>query len=121
MIHIQFDWYVYINGVSSNPVEGRTAAVKTLVQECCQKSVLFFFLLISFICTSIRISYIYRATAHKERISRFPSVSFIYRFDYLIQELLKPTKFFHDEINIFFFTKKEMSAPKQINDLTEIL
>ena len=32
-------------------------AVKTLVQECCEKSVLFFFLLISFICTSIRISF----------------------------------------------------------------
>ena len=29
-------------------------AVKTLVQECCEKSFLFFFLLISFICTSIR-------------------------------------------------------------------
>ena len=43
MMHIQFDWYIYINGVSSNPVEGRTAAVKTLVQECCEKSVLFFF------------------------------------------------------------------------------
>jgi hypothetical protein len=35
------------------------------------------FLLISFICTSIRISYIYRATAHKERISRFPGDFFL--------------------------------------------
>ena len=53
--------YIYIVNVIYTLInivpEDMQQAVKTLVQECCEKSVLFFFLLISFICTSIRISF----------------------------------------------------------------
>ena len=59
--NIQFNCYNGIGGVIYSIYKHCTwrsaTAVKTLVQECCEKSVLFFFLLISFICTSIRISF----------------------------------------------------------------